>query len=209
MTQHGACLGLGLAALGSEDEAISEEIKNVLYTDSAVAGEAAGIALGLVFVGSATEKASELLIYAHDTQHEKVGCPSSHSWTSRTYFYISHCMHTCHGTCRICTFLGVSSNETFAPAWSFDVLLALAQPLSGQCMMAEKQGLGVQIIRGVALGLALIMYGQEEGAETLVEEMTRDQDPILRCAVALVSLSTVCKFHSPPILSVRVVHHTH
>jgi 26S proteasome regulatory subunit N2 len=37
-----------------------------------------------------------------------------------------------------------------------------------------------QIIRGVALGLALIMYGREEGAETLIEQMTRDQDPILR-----------------------------
>ena len=72
VTQHGACLGLGLAALGTEDEMVFEEIKNVLYTDSAVAGEAAGIALGLVSVGSATEKASELLTYAHDTQHEKV-----------------------------------------------------------------------------------------------------------------------------------------
>jgi hypothetical protein len=32
------------------------------------------------------------------------------------------------------------------------------------------------------MGLALIMYGREEGAETLIEQMTRDQDPILRCA---------------------------
>lgn len=40
-----------------------------------------------------------------------------------------------------------------------------------------------QIIRGVALGLAFIMYAREEGAETLIEQMTRDQDPILRCAV--------------------------
>lgn len=39
-----------------------------------------------------------------------------------------------------------------------------------------------QIIRGIAMGLALIMYGREEGAETLVEQMTRDQDPILRQA---------------------------
>ena len=38
-----------------------------------------------------------------------------------------------------------------------------------------------QIIRGIAIGLALIMYGREEGAETLIEQMTRDQDPILRC----------------------------
>ncbi len=73
VAQHGACLGLGLASLGSNDEEVFEEVKNILYTDSAVAGEAAGIALGLVCVGSASEKTQELLTYAHDTQHEKVG----------------------------------------------------------------------------------------------------------------------------------------
>jgi hypothetical protein len=36
------------------------------------------------------------------------------------------------------------------------------------------------ILAGVALGLALMMYGREEGAETLIEQMTRDQDPIIR-----------------------------
>ncbi len=34
VTQHGACLGLGLAALGSEDEEVFEEVKNVLYTSA-------------------------------------------------------------------------------------------------------------------------------------------------------------------------------
>ncbi|XP_021896937.1 26S proteasome non-ATPase regulatory subunit 1 homolog A-like [Carica papaya] len=43
--QHGACLGLGLAALGTADEEIYDDIKSVLYTDSAVAGEAAGISM--------------------------------------------------------------------------------------------------------------------------------------------------------------------
>jgi len=71
VTQHGACLGLGLAALGTGDEEAFEDLKGVLYTDSAVAGEAAGLALGLLCVGSATDKAGELLAYAHDTQHEK------------------------------------------------------------------------------------------------------------------------------------------
>ena len=83
VTQHGACLGLGLAALGSADEEVTEEVKNVLYTDSAVAGEAAGIALGLVNVGTASEKTQELLTYAHDTQHEKVSCSramTGHAW---------------------------------------------------------------------------------------------------------------------------------
>ncbi|PNW70631.1 hypothetical protein CHLRE_17g727950v5 [Chlamydomonas reinhardtii] len=107
-TQHGACLGLGLAALGTDDEEALEDVKNVLYSDSAVAGEAAGIALGLLCCGSGGERvAGEALAYAHDTQHEK-------------------------------------------------------------------------IIRGVALGLALMQYGREEAAEALIEQMTRDADPIIR-----------------------------
>ncbi|GLT52319.1 hypothetical protein SLA2020_256670 [Shorea laevis] len=105
--QHGACLGLGLAALGTADEDIYDDIKSVLYTDSAVAGEAAGISMGLLMVGTASERASEMLAYAHETQHEK-------------------------------------------------------------------------IIRGLALGIALTVYGREEEADTLIEQMTRDQDPILR-----------------------------
>ncbi|PON63744.1 26S proteasome regulatory complex, non-ATPase subcomplex, Rpn2/Psmd1 subunit [Parasponia andersonii] len=105
--QHGACLGLGLAALGTADEEIYDDIKSVLYTDSAVAGEAAGVSMGLLMVGTASEKASEMLAYAHETQHEK-------------------------------------------------------------------------IIRGLALGIALTVYGREEEADTLIEQMTRDQDPILR-----------------------------
>lgn len=70
--QHGACLGLGLAALGTADEDIFEDLKNVLYTDNAVAGEAAGIGMGLLMVGTATEKVGEMLAYAHETQHEKI-----------------------------------------------------------------------------------------------------------------------------------------
>lgn len=105
--QHGACLGLGLAALGTVDEEIYDEVKNVLYTDSAVAGEAAGISMGLLMVGTVSDKAAEMLAYAHDTQHEK-------------------------------------------------------------------------IIRGLAMGLALTVYGREEQADTLIESLTGDQDPILR-----------------------------
>ncbi|XP_076924514.1 26S proteasome non-ATPase regulatory subunit 1 homolog A-like [Bidens hawaiensis] len=108
VVQHGACLGLGLASLGTADEDILEEIKSVLYTDSAVAGEAAGISVGLLMVGTANGKASsEMLGYAHETQHEK-------------------------------------------------------------------------IIRGLALGIALTVYGREEEADTLIEQMTLDQDAIIR-----------------------------
>ena len=44
----------------------------MLYTDSAVAGEAAGIGMGLLLAGSGSDKAAEMLAYAHDTQHEKI-----------------------------------------------------------------------------------------------------------------------------------------
>ncbi|KAF2288874.1 hypothetical protein GH714_022515 [Hevea brasiliensis] len=88
------------------DSLRSTNVERFIY-DSAVAGEAAGISMGLLMVGSASEKASEMLTYAHETQHEK-------------------------------------------------------------------------IIRGLALGIALTVYGREEEADTLIEQMTRDQDPILR-----------------------------
>ena len=42
----------------------------------------------------------------------------------------------------------------------------------------------MQIIRGISLGLALMMYGQEEGSDGLTESMIHDQDPILRCPTA-------------------------
>ncbi|KAL8162880.1 hypothetical protein V2J09_014369 [Rumex salicifolius] len=115
--QHGACLGLGLAALGTADEDIFEDIKTVLYTDSAVAGEAAGIAMGLLLVGTASDKAGEMLAYAHETQHEKI---------------------IRHASCYFFFYLGL------------------------------------------ALGIALTVYGREEEADTLIEQMTRDQDPIIR-----------------------------
>ena len=43
------------------------------------------------------------------------------------------------------------------------------------------------------MGLALIMYGREEEAETLIEQMSRDQDPILRCVCAIAQQCCVHK----------------
>lgn len=48
-------------------------MKNALFADNAVVGEAAGIAMGLVMLGTGSEKAlDEMIQYAHDTQHEKI-----------------------------------------------------------------------------------------------------------------------------------------
>ncbi|GAB2231269.1 hypothetical protein Droror1_Dr00027558 [Drosera rotundifolia] len=46
--QHGACLSLGLASLGTTDEDIFEDMKNVLYINSVVAGEATGYRRGAI-----------------------------------------------------------------------------------------------------------------------------------------------------------------
>jgi len=131
--QHGACLGLGLAALGygtqsggsyskdggardkeqgdddeddDEEEAeedddkqtvassastaasalqddffnvgpsaseILTEIRNILFQDRAVPGEASGLSLGLILCGSGNKQwYEEMLAYAHETQHEKI-----------------------------------------------------------------------------------------------------------------------------------------
>ncbi|KAA0161111.1 hypothetical protein FNF31_03952 [Cafeteria roenbergensis] len=50
--QHGACLGLGLAAMGSCNELVFQQMHSALDHESAVAQEAAGLGIGLVLVGN-------------------------------------------------------------------------------------------------------------------------------------------------------------
>ncbi|KAI9371960.1 armadillo-type protein [Aspergillus egyptiacus] len=108
VVQHGGALGLGVAAMATGDEGIYEDLRNVLYTDSALNGEAVGLAMGLVMLGTGNMKVLEDMIqYAHDTQHEK-------------------------------------------------------------------------IVRGLAMGMALIMYGRQEAADELINGLLGDPDPTLR-----------------------------
>jgi hypothetical protein len=89
IVQHGAALGLGVAGIATGDEGeltygpagipanknteIYEELRTALFQDNATAGEAAGYALGLIMLGSASEKAlEEMISYARETQHEKI-----------------------------------------------------------------------------------------------------------------------------------------
>lgn len=73
IVKHGACLGVGTALMATSDERLYDELKNILYTDSATSGEAAALAMGLVMCGSAHPRAiSEMMAYANDTQHEKI-----------------------------------------------------------------------------------------------------------------------------------------
>jgi 26S proteasome regulatory subunit N2 len=71
--QVGACLGLGLTCLATKSDSVYETLRNVLFLDSAVAGEAAGFSIGLVMTGSGHPGViRDLLSYAHETQHEKI-----------------------------------------------------------------------------------------------------------------------------------------
>jgi 26S proteasome regulatory subunit N2 len=106
--QHGGALGLGIAGMATGSEEIYENLKTVLYGDSALNGEAVGLAMGLIMLGTGNIKVLEDMIqYARDTQHEK-------------------------------------------------------------------------IVRGLALGMALIMYGRQEGADELIGGLLSDPDPTLR-----------------------------
>ena len=108
MVRHGGCLGLGLAAMGTARQDIYEQLKFNLYQDDAITGEAAGLAMGLVMIGTKSATAVEdMIAYAQDTQHEK-------------------------------------------------------------------------ILRGLAVGIALTMYGRLEEADALVESQLQDKDPIMR-----------------------------
>jgi len=106
--KHGACLGLGLAAMGTAQSELYEELKSNLYKDDAIVGEAAGLAMGLVMLGTASSSAiADMLGYAQETQHEK-------------------------------------------------------------------------ILRGLAIGISMCMFGRLEEAKTLIETLINDKDPILR-----------------------------
>jgi 26S proteasome regulatory subunit N2 len=106
--QHGGALGLGLAGMASGNEDLFDNLKAVLYADSALNGEAVGLAMGLVMLGTGNVKSlEEMVAYAHETSHEKS-------------------------------------------------------------------------IRGLALGMALIMYGRQEGADVMIEGLLNDPDPTLR-----------------------------
>lgn len=76
--QHGACLGLGLAAMSTGGADLYEDLKNTLYMDSANAGEAAAYAIGLTMLGKggttpeSRNALEEMIAYAHDTAHEKI-----------------------------------------------------------------------------------------------------------------------------------------
>jgi 26S proteasome regulatory subunit N2 len=117
IVRHGACLGVGLAAMGSCNELAFAEMTNVLFQPSAIGQEAAGLGMGLMLVGNGTSFSSPLtdgmpvvlwlLTHATSTQHEKA-------------------------------------------------------------------------VRGITMGIAMSCFGLEEAADVIIEQMSRDGDPIVR-----------------------------
>jgi 26S proteasome regulatory subunit N2 len=70
---HGACLGCGVAGMSSQSEPLYESLKVVLYSDSATSGQAAGLAMGLIMLGSGNEQViTDMITYAKETQHENI-----------------------------------------------------------------------------------------------------------------------------------------
>ncbi|KAI0320354.1 26S proteasome regulatory complex non-ATPase subcomplex Rpn2/Psmd1 subunit [Amylostereum chailletii] len=73
IVQHGAALGLGVAGIGGHNAEAYDDLKQVLFSDSAIAGEGAGYAMGLIMLGTGDATcADEMLTYARETQHEKI-----------------------------------------------------------------------------------------------------------------------------------------
>lgn len=118
--QHGGALGLGIAGMATGSEPIFENLKDVLFADSALNGEAVGLAMGLIMLGTGNANALQVMYtYAHDTTHEK-------------------------------------------------------------------------IVRGCAIGMALIMFGLQEGADVMIEGLLHDPDPTLRYGGILTIAMAYC-----------------
>jgi 26S proteasome regulatory subunit N2 len=73
VVQHGAALGLGIAGMGGRNAEAYDDLKQTLFTDTAVGGEAAGYAMGLIMLGTGDPTIkNEMLTYTRETQHEKI-----------------------------------------------------------------------------------------------------------------------------------------
>ncbi|CCH61735.1 hypothetical protein TBLA_0F01930 [Henningerozyma blattae CBS 6284] len=70
---HGASLGMGLAAMSTSDNEIYEILKEVLYNDSAISGEAAALGMGLTMLGAGSESSiHDMYMYAQETKHHNI-----------------------------------------------------------------------------------------------------------------------------------------
>lgn len=78
--RHGGCLGLGLASMGTHRQDVYEQLKFNLYQDDAVTGEAAGIAMGMVMLGSKNASAIEDMVAVSRDLMDGMGWDDMQSW---------------------------------------------------------------------------------------------------------------------------------
>lgn len=70
---HGACLGVGLLGMSSNDLNLVEALKVFIYNESAIMGEAAAYSIGLIMAGRMDEVLiTELLDACKNNTHEKI-----------------------------------------------------------------------------------------------------------------------------------------
>lgn len=71
--QHGILLALGLVTMGTGSEYAYTKLREFMYKDDAIIGEAATYAIGLSMLGTKhTNVVEDLFTYSHETQHEKI-----------------------------------------------------------------------------------------------------------------------------------------
>ena len=128
------------------------ELKEMIYTNSAVAGEAAGMVIDMVLVESGAGNAAS----------------STSAWEEANTEELSEV---------------VSELQTYARETEHE-----------------------NIIRGSAIGVALIQYGQEDSADAVIEEMRSDRDPVIRYGSQYVIALAYCGTGSKK--SVRILIHT-
>jgi 26S proteasome regulatory subunit N2 len=77
VVQHGAALGLKIVWMGSKSMVTVDELQEVLFNDSAVAGEASGYAMGLVtgMLGTAASGSVRNMLEKRSMKRLFVGWP--------------------------------------------------------------------------------------------------------------------------------------
>ena len=123
--QHGACLGIGLAAMATGNEALFESLNGIVMQIDANAGEGAALGIGLLMLGMvdhpvAQNNIHDLLTFARETNCKE------------------------------------------------------------------------KITRAIALAIAMMVYGKEEGADPTIEQLCRDRDPLMRYGGAYAIAMAYC-----------------
>ncbi len=114
--------------MGTARSDVYELLKTNLLLEDAVAGEAAGLAMGLVMLGTGSAQAIDDMVQVCLNRRNKI------MRIPGFFFVLQYAQETQH----------------------------------------EK------ILRGLAIGIALVQYGRLEEADALIEQLQRDKDPILR-----------------------------